>query len=158
MQMVLIIRYVRDGRIYERFSSFLRPMDHTADGLSAAILEVLSELGIDKVPEKLIAQSYDGDSVMSGIVGGVQATISNIYANAQYIHCYAHQLNLIIEKCCSIDKAVRVFFANLSAFSAYFSRSTKRTIILDRVVKKRLPRSAPTRWNFTSKCQYYLCL
>ncbi|CAH1102251.1 unnamed protein product [Psylliodes chrysocephalus] len=39
-QMVLIIRYVKDGRIYERFSSFLRPMDHTEDGLSAAILEL----------------------------------------------------------------------------------------------------------------------
>jgi hypothetical protein len=34
---------------------------------------------------------------------------------------------------------------------AFFYRSPKRTAILDEMVKRRLPRAVPTRWNFKSR-------
>lgn len=39
----------------------------------------------------------------------------------------------------------------MQSFSSFFSRSPKRTVILDEIVKRRLPRAAPTRWIFKSR-------
>jgi hypothetical protein len=59
---------------------------------------------------KLIAQAYDGTAVMSGEKGGVQTMIKETYQNVHFIHCYAHQLNLIMEKAASQNPEVRMFF------------------------------------------------
>ena len=41
-------------------------------------------------------QGYDGASVMSGHVSGVQTRIRQVNPNAVYIHCRPHVLNLCI--------------------------------------------------------------
>ncbi|GBP68170.1 Zinc finger MYM-type protein 1 [Eumeta japonica] len=94
MQMVMILRYEENGQVHERFWKYLTPHSHTAEGLSSVIITELRELQI--TPQQLIAQCYDG-AVMSGNVGGVQKS-KTVYPNASSVHCYAHQLNLIIEK------------------------------------------------------------
>lgn len=88
---------------------------------------------------------------MSGKKGGVQALIKQKYPGAFYIHCYAHQFNLLLEKAATCNKKLQIFFAQIQNFAAFFSRSPKRTAILDDIVKKRLPRAAPTRWNFKTR-------
>ena len=40
--------------------------------------------------EKLIAQAYDGASVMTGERAGVQQKVREHLRNAHYVHCYAH--------------------------------------------------------------------
>ena len=45
----------------------------------------------------------------------------------------------------------KTFFKTLEGLSAFFSKSTKRTSLLDNVVKRRLPRVLPTRWS--SNCR-----
>ncbi|KAK0152292.1 Zinc finger MYM-type protein 1 [Merluccius polli] len=45
--------------------------------------------------------AYDGASVMRGAISGVQRIIQDEYPNAHYIHCYAHQLNLIMQQATS---------------------------------------------------------
>ncbi|XP_063917578.1 zinc finger MYM-type protein 1-like [Zophobas morio] len=75
--------------------------DHTADCISSIIINELEKLEINQNPKKILSQSYDGASVMSGRQNGVQAKIKEHYPKAQFIHCYAHQLNLIIEKAAS---------------------------------------------------------
>lgn len=155
MQMVLIIRYEDNGQVHERFWKYLTPQSHTAEGLSSAILTELQDLQI--TPEQLIAQCYDGASVMSGNVGGVQAKI-NLYPGAHFVHCYAHQLNLIIEKSVCQNKMVQKFFANLQAFPKFFSRSTKRRHVLKQIVSKRVPAAPQTRWNFNSRSYFSLYL
>lgn len=92
-----------------------------------------------------------GASVMSGSSRGVQAIVKNKYSSAAYVHCHAHQLNLILLKAASVNRSVRIFFANLQGICAFFSTSPQRTSILNEVVKKRLPRAVPTRWNFQSR-------
>ncbi|KAJ8881756.1 hypothetical protein PR048_018242 [Dryococelus australis] len=67
---------------------------------SAACKEMLT----DETPEKLVVQSYDDASVMSGKNTGVQARVKEIDKNAHFVHCYAHQLNLIIERCATQNK------------------------------------------------------
>jgi hypothetical protein len=85
---------------------------------------------------------------MSGRLGGVQALIKASYPYAHFIHCYAHQLNLIMERSVSANTMVRNFFANLRAFPVFFSRSAKRTDILKEIVNRKIPSAPTTRWNF----------
>jgi hypothetical protein len=60
----------------------------------------------------LISQTCDGTAVVSGEKGGVQTVITEIHIkNAHFIHCYAHQLNLIMEKAASQNTEVRIFLA-----------------------------------------------
>lgn len=151
-QLVLILRYVLNGEVHERFWKFIRPMGTKAEDLANVIFGELDNLEINKTPEKLIAQSFDGASVMSGKFGGVQSRIKQKYPSADFIHCYAHQLNLILEKAVSQNRSVKIFFANLHSFSSFFGRSPKRTAVLDKVVKVRLPKAAPTRWYFNARC------
>lgn len=151
-RMVFIIRYIFNGNVHERFLKFTDPSGTTSEILTNVILKELEILEINKTPEKLIAQSYDGASAMSGRLGGVQTKIKEHYPEAHFIHCYAHQLNLIVQKAASQDKNVKIFFANLQAFSTFFSRSPKRIAVLDEFVQIRLPRSAPTTWYFNTHC------
>lgn len=102
------MRYVHDGKIYERFIKYLQPKGHTTDILAAEIVNELDSLNIDK--NKLIGQCYDGASVMSGNSNGVQKIVRYMYPYAYYVHCYAHQLNLILERGASINNTVRSFF------------------------------------------------
>lgn len=151
-QMTFIFRYVLNGIVQERFWKLVNPPGTTAQHLADVIMQELQELKINESPNKLIGQSYDGASVMSGKFGGVQTKIKENYPAANFIHCYAHQVNLILQKSASQNKQIKLFFANLHSFSSFFGRSPKRTAVLDKFVKVRLPKSAPTRWNFNTKC------
>lgn len=150
-QMAIVYRYIVKNKPVERFWTFLNPLQHDAASLAACILKQLEYHKINCTPHKLIAQTYDGASVMAGVHNGVKALIQNIYSDAQYIHCHAHQLNLVMMRAASINREVRIFFANVQGLCAFFSTSPQRTAILDDVVQKRLPRSVPTRWNFQSR-------
>ncbi|KAK6297140.1 hypothetical protein J4Q44_G00317230, partial [Coregonus suidteri] len=48
-------------------------------------------------------------------------------------------------------KKRNIFFSDLSGITTFFSRSPKRTSILDQTVARRLPRPSSTRWNFNSR-------
>ena len=107
-QLVFVVRYELKGKIFERFLGFINPTDHTADCISSIILNELEKLEINQNPKKLISHSYNGASAMTGRQNGVQAKIKEDYSKAQFIHCYAHQLNLIIEKAASAHSPVRI--------------------------------------------------
>lgn len=144
-QLAFIVRYELRGRLYERFLGFLTPENYTVYGISNAIFEELEKLGVNVTPQKLIAQSYGGTSMMSDSNFGVQSLISKFYEGAHYIHCYAHELISIIRRVCSQYTAVRIFFANLEGFSLFFSRPNA-TAVLDKFAKN------TTAWNFEAKC------
>jgi hypothetical protein len=58
-QLISIVRYVKNARIYERFMGFIKPPGHSAEDVSSVILKELENINIDKTPDKLIAQSYE---------------------------------------------------------------------------------------------------
>lgn len=72
-------------------------MTTASKGLALEILKKLEKLGINDTPNKLIVQTYDGAAVMRGKFGGVQVRIKEKYPAATFIHCYAHQINLILQ-------------------------------------------------------------
>lgn len=117
--MAIVYRYIVNDKPVERFWAFLNPKEHNAQGLSVCIKEQLDR-HIGKETGKLIAQTYDGAAVMKGHNNSVQTKIKQIYPNAQYIHCYPHQLNLVMSNSASINRNVRIFFANLGSFCTFF--------------------------------------
>ncbi|XP_063046928.1 zinc finger MYM-type protein 1-like [Engraulis encrasicolus] len=150
-QLVLVLRYIDSKmNVQERFFEFIPLQSSTAVNIATELKERLSIILPDQ-KEKLICQAYDGASVMRGATGGVQKRIKEDYPNAHYIHCYAHQLNLIMEQATSHISKVRNFFSDLGGFASFFSRSPKRTSVLDEMVSRRLPTSSKVRWNFHSR-------
>ena len=144
---VIVLRYMVDNSVTERFLEFIEVEDKSAIGLSTAIKQALEPLGLT---EKLIAQTYDVAVAMSGSVGGVQTLMKESYPNAIFVHCYAHQLDLTMQQvCASRISELRVFFADLAGFTSFFSTSPKRTAAL--ASDKRIPRPPGTRWNFKSR-------
>ncbi|ROL48605.1 Zinc finger MYM-type protein 1 [Anabarilius grahami] len=101
--------------------------------------------------DKLVAQTYDGAAVMASDLNGLQAKVKAIAPSAMFVHCYAHRLNLVLSQGAKCLPECRIFFASLSGFATFFSKSTKRTYFLESAGCSRLPRNAPTRWNFTSR-------
>ncbi|XP_065651258.1 SCAN domain-containing protein 3-like [Hydra vulgaris] len=147
-QFVIILRYLKGYQPVERFIAFIDVQDRTAMGLTNVLKEELNCFGLK---EKLIAQAFDGAAVMSGSRNGVQSLMKEVYPNAHYVHCYAHQLNLVLKKVCSSNKRVRRFFSTLSGFGAFFTSSPKRNDLLREITFKQIPRVCETRWNFRSK-------
>ncbi|OAF69368.1 hypothetical protein A3Q56_02895 [Intoshia linei] len=115
------------GESKETFIGFKEIKDRTAFGVAKYIFHNLEKYNCK---DKLVAQTYDGASVIFSNLNGVQAKVKEIAPSALFTHCYAHKLNFV-----SINQK----YARI--------HSTKRTQLLNEIVKKRIPRTAPTRWS-----------
>jgi hypothetical protein len=147
-QMSIIFRYVVDNKIEERFIGFFDvSKDKSAFGLSEILLTEIKNWNIG---DKLVCQTYDGAAVMAGQKNGVQAIIKQLYPKAMFIHCYAHQLNLVFLHGSKSIKSVKIFISELTVFHTFFSRSPKRSQLL-REKGFKLPQSCETRWNYNSR-------
>ncbi|XP_068196634.1 uncharacterized protein [Antennarius striatus] len=149
-QLALALRYVTESGVTERFVRYDEvPRGRRADDVAALIFSILEEYecGLDKV----VAQCYDGATVMASGLNEVQVKVKEKAPMALFIHCHAHRLNLVLTQGVSKLKECKVFFANLNGFAAFFSRSPVRTRLLDEMCRRRLPHVAPTRWQKASK-------
>ena len=97
-QLAIVLRSVdEEGVIHERFLTFVEAVSLTAESLTSYLLSVLAEYQLD--PTLMVSQGYDGASVMSGNISGVQQRMKEVVPYAVYIHCYAHTLNLALVDC-----------------------------------------------------------
>ncbi|KAF3851642.1 hypothetical protein F7725_013414 [Dissostichus mawsoni] len=88
---------------------------------------------------KLICQTYDGASCMSGQHGGVQALVKAHCPNALFIQHKQHSSSQTVS-------------ANLDAFHTFFSRLCKRSALLCEVNRAvRVPGGSAVGWNFKSR-------
>lgn len=110
---------------------------------------IASDFGLNA--DKLIAQSYDGAAVMSGELRGTQALVKKKYPKAEYIHCKAHILNLVLLHSCSEEKRTAKFFKTLSSLAGFFSQSTKRNQTLKKHVEAKIPNVCKTKWAYNSR-------
>ena len=72
-QLTLILCYVLKGVIHERFISYYYCEELHAAALTSYIYEVLAKMGLNIAD--CVSQCYDGASVMSGSLTGVQTRI-----------------------------------------------------------------------------------
>ena len=78
-----------------RTTQHLEPLEEvrlTGKNMGTVILNALTNLGLDL--QKCIGQCYDGASSMSSEKVGVVAEVKKYAPNADYIHCFLHNLNL----------------------------------------------------------------
>ncbi|XP_068423358.1 zinc finger MYM-type protein 1-like [Clinocottus analis] len=150
-QLALVLRYINGANVEERFFEFIPLQSATAETIAVALKERLAAILPGEQRRKLICQAYDGASVLRGATSGVQKRIQEDYPNAHYVHCYAHQLHLIMQQVTSHMVKVKNFFSDLGGFAAFFSISSKRAAVLDETVAHRLPTASDVKWNFSSR-------
>lgn len=151
-QLVMVLRYIDDNyAVQERLFEFAPIVPTVSSSIADAVLTTLGRIFTGKDKCKLIAQTYDGASVMRGQRGDVQLRVRQEYENAHYLHCYAHQLNVIMLQAASHIPAVRVFVSDLEGICDFFTSSPKRMALLDQIVAQRLSTQSPKNWNFHSR-------
>ncbi|XP_072147524.1 uncharacterized protein [Setaria viridis] len=95
-------RSVNDkGSVIERFLGIEHIFDTTSTSLKEALDTMLRRYGLSI--SKIKGQGYDGASNMRGQFHGLQRRVLNENPYALYIHCFAHQLQLVVvsvAKCC----------------------------------------------------------
>ncbi|XP_021801076.1 zinc finger MYM-type protein 1-like [Prunus avium] len=93
-QMAIVLRYVCKGHVIERFVGVEHVNDTTALSLKKAIDNFFSrnKLSISR----LRGQGYDGASNMRGEFNGLKTHILKENESAYYVHCFAHQLQLVL--------------------------------------------------------------
>ncbi|CAI6357740.1 unnamed protein product [Macrosiphum euphorbiae] len=157
-QMSQIIRYVvieknEDNkpiklRIEESFLGFCLLNDHSASGFADQIVENIKNDGLDI--SNLRGQSYDGAAVMAGIYNGVQTKIKAHSSLAEYIHCNAYNLNLVLNDTMTASIEIEIFFSIIQKLYVYFTLSGKRWKILTDILPVggvTLKKVCSTRWS-----------
>ncbi|PUZ62401.1 hypothetical protein GQ55_4G354500 [Panicum hallii var. hallii] len=94
-QMAIILRFVNDeGKVVERFLGLKHIEKYTSAALKEALVDKLSshKLSISM----LRGQGYVGASNMRGEFNGARILIQDINPYAFYVHCFAHQLQLVV--------------------------------------------------------------
>ena len=131
-QLSVIIRLDKKDDVPGRLlKSYNVSSDRTAPAISSIVKDVFTHYG-DSILTKLIMQTYDGACVLSGHVSGVQ-----IHLKEDYPFAYFFQP-------ASSFPLVRVFFANVAAFST-FARSSHRRKNLLHLNGIDIPKAGETR-------------
>ncbi|CAH1997022.1 unnamed protein product [Acanthoscelides obtectus] len=149
-QCSIIIRYVNlEGKLVERFLGF---HDVSCSRTSEALFNLVTRcLQNFDYKTKLVGQCFDGASVMSGQLNGLQAKIKEQAPQAVFVHCLAHRMNLVLQQSCNSITKCRIFFATISGLPPFFHHSPKRTNVADSIIGRRIPVSVITRWTSNSK-------
>ena len=80
---VVVFRYIVSGKVVERFWTYCDLPQGNAKNISTNIISCLNSiLPNAHEKQKLVAQSYDGASVMSGQYRGVQSIVKEAHPNA----------------------------------------------------------------------------
>uniref|UniRef100_A0AAR2IPQ8 TTF-type domain-containing protein n=1 Tax=Pygocentrus nattereri TaxID=42514 RepID=A0AAR2IPQ8_PYGNA len=145
-QLALCVRYVNSqDMVKERFLGFCKLKAFDANTITETIETQLVKHGLEHLT--CVAQAYDGASVMRGAVGDVQAHFKEKHPEAIYIHCYAHELNLVLcHNCKAIPEACDVFYMLESVYS-FFSTSLIDSI---NAILKNLPAVIQTLQNIST--------
>lgn len=124
-QLSICIRYVGDdSKVNEDFLGFVQLNKMDAKSISDALISNLSAWGLDL--SNLVAQGYDGASVMSSGKAGVQAKIKEVCPKATYVHCGSHVLSLAISSSCKSVPSIRNLYDSISKLTWFLGASAKR--------------------------------
>jgi len=137
----IVIRYISNvSDVCERLLCIGTTSQFDAANLTERIISYLKLYSIRL--DRMLAQCYDGASVMSGRYGGVQALMQKeLKRQIPYIHCFNHQLHLVVAHAMSFVPAVASFFDICEQLYNFFRRPNIRAMYegesLKRVLEQR---------------------
>ncbi|XP_076922653.1 uncharacterized protein LOC143584501 [Bidens hawaiensis] len=124
-QMAVVLRYIDDGgEVIERFIGVVHVTDTCMTSLKAAIDNFFAKHGLTM--SRVRGQGYDGASNMRGELNGLKQKILAENKYAFYIHCFAHQLQLVVVATSSEYASVSSFFEYLVKIVNVVGASCKR--------------------------------
>lgn len=121
----IVIRFISEGskEVTERLLTMATAEAGDAATLTDTILQELATAGLSS--EKILSQCYDGASVMSGKHGGVQKLLQNkLDREIPYVHCFNHQLHLVVVHALSAESAIGDFFDVCGMLFNFFRKPT----------------------------------
>ncbi|XP_074373737.1 uncharacterized protein LOC141714096 [Apium graveolens] len=139
-QMSVVLRYVnRYGEVIERFLAMVHVADTSSKCLKDAIDALFSKHGLSLL--RLRGQGYDGASNMRGQFHGLKSLILKENHSAWYVHCFAHQLQLVIVVVAKTNRVVSDLFSLISLIVNMSGSSCKRVDHLrqsehDRIIER----------------------
>ncbi|CAM4556543.1 unnamed protein product [Leuciscus chuanchicus] len=107
----IVIRFISEDscKVTERLLTMATAEAGDAGTLTDTILQELQKAGLSSA--KILSQCYDGASLMSGKHGGVQKLLQDrLGREIPYIHCFNHQLHLVVVHALSAEEAIGDFF------------------------------------------------
>lgn len=136
-QMAVVFRYVnKNGEVIERFISLEHVTDTSSQSLKKVIDILFTRHGLSL--SQLRGQGYDGASNMSGKFNGLKSLILKENPSAYFIHCFAHQLQLVVVAVAKYSPAVSDFFDHLSRIVNLVGASCKRKDMLRQILHDRI--------------------
>ncbi|XP_076941555.1 uncharacterized protein LOC143611156 [Bidens hawaiensis] len=135
--MVVVLRYVDKRGVFKESLIGVAHVNNTSSAtLKDAIVSLLSnnQLSIDQVR----CQGYDGASNMRGKFNGLKALILRDNPSAHYIHCFAHQLQLVIVVVAKKHTGVKEFYEFLGMVVNTVGASCKRKDMMLELKKERV--------------------
>jgi hypothetical protein len=152
-QFSLSLRYVtRSGHATEHFLDFKELDDSSAAKYFDLLVETLKSYNLDI--KYCRGQGYDGASTMSGNITGLQQRVKDVSSSAVYIHCCAHNLNLVLMDAANSCVSAQLFFGTLESMYCFITSSLPRLKILQDEQEKAcldsfaltLKKLSDTRW------------
>ncbi|XP_052626919.1 uncharacterized protein LOC128133492 [Lactuca sativa] len=136
-QMAIVLRYVDSlGFVKERFIGIVHVKDTSSLTLKNAINEVLTSNKLSF--SQIRGQGYDGASNMRGEFNGLKALILQENDTAFYVHCFAHQLQLVVVAVAKKHDGVSDFFEQISLVVNVVCASCKRKDLLREKARERV--------------------
>uniref|UniRef100_A0A1A8US94 DUF4371 domain-containing protein n=1 Tax=Nothobranchius furzeri TaxID=105023 RepID=A0A1A8US94_NOTFU len=112
-----------------------------AKTLTQTLISEIRKAGL--TTDKIISQVYDGASLMSGKLGGVQALLQDeLGREIPNVHCFNHQLHLVIVHVMSAERAIEDLFSVCNALYKF----TRKPTVAARYKGNTLKRLLEQRW------------
>ncbi|XP_076932286.1 uncharacterized protein LOC143597763 [Bidens hawaiensis] len=111
--MAIVLRYVdTHGLIKERFVGLLHVMETSSSFLKSSIDTFFAKHNLSS--SRLRGQGYDGASNMCGEYNGLKAKFLEEKKSSYYVHCFAHQLQLVVVMVVKKHLSVGRFFDKIA--------------------------------------------
>lgn len=124
-QMAVVLRYIdKFGLITERLIAVVHVKETSASCLKSNIDILFGKYGLSL--KQIRGQCYDGASNMRGEFNGLRALIQRENSSAYYIHCFAHQLQLVIVAMAKKNDDASDFFDMIALLLTVVGASCKR--------------------------------
>ena len=139
-QLAICVRYVVQGKIYERLLSLKVVDDSSGLALYECIKSELAKWGVKT--SNIITCSFDGASNMSGCYNDLQAHFKREIPDLIYTHCMGHVLNLVLADSTVHLLQAENLFGLVEESSVFLSSCYKRMTVWEKETKKKHNASA----------------